>query len=50
MTLKEIEKVVKEKHNKVVEFTKFAEAEEWRKSEQTRNFRIGIKEYMFFRN
>lgn len=39
VTLEEIERIVKEKHNKVVEFTKLAEAEEWRKSEQIRKER-----------
>ncbi|PAV28079.1 ATPase [Virgibacillus profundi] len=32
--LEQIEKIVREKHDKVVEFTKLAEAEEWRKSNQ----------------
>ncbi|WP_226035506.1 DUF4041 domain-containing protein [Aquibacillus saliphilus] len=36
VSLKEIEETVKAKHNKVVEFTKLAEAEDWRKSEQIR--------------
>ncbi|MDX8047601.1 DUF4041 domain-containing protein [Gracilibacillus sp. S3-1-1] len=36
VSLSEISEVVKTKHNKVVEFTKLAEAEEWRKSEKIR--------------
>lgn len=42
VTLAEIENVVKEKHNKVVEFTKIVEAEDWRKSEQIRQERLKI--------
>lgn len=36
VSLKEIEDVVKTKHNKVVQFTKLAKAEDWRKSQQIR--------------
>ncbi|GAB2558452.1 DUF4041 domain-containing protein [Gracilibacillus alcaliphilus] len=37
VSLDEISEIVKAKHDKVVEFTKLAEAEEWRKSEKIRN-------------
>ncbi|WP_163582092.1 DUF4041 domain-containing protein [Gracilibacillus saliphilus] len=40
VSLSEISEVVKAKHDKVVEFTKLAEAEEWRKSEKIRKEKI----------